>query len=215
LGRDFPLDDLLELSVVLNNLLEPTVRLRPAAADDRGDTSMGLARVAFEHAGAVLILLQHSRFTTAMGLLRLQYESFVRSLWAHYCATDAAIDKLRSRERLTSNERLVTMSEMVRQLEECVPPPLAASLREFQDSAYRLLNSYVHAGAHTLFWKSTGQPAVLIEVNLRFSNGLSVFTCMHMAEVAQDMDRMLAVATTGADPRFERIMPLMRPKGAV
>jgi len=53
-----------------------------------------LCSVALEHAESAKILLVSGNFTSAVGLLRLQYEALVRAMWLLYAASDAAVEKL-------------------------------------------------------------------------------------------------------------------------
>lgn len=46
-----------------------------------------MCSVSFEHAESAKILLASGNFTSALGLVRLQYEALVRALWLRYAAS--------------------------------------------------------------------------------------------------------------------------------
>ncbi|WP_412034982.1 DUF6988 family protein, partial [Vibrio sp. 1403] len=49
-----------------------------------------MCSVSLEHAESLKILLATRNFTSALGLLRLQFESLVRGMWVLYAASDVA-----------------------------------------------------------------------------------------------------------------------------
>ena len=52
-----------------------------------------MCSVSLEHAESFKILLASRNFTSAIGLLRLQFECLVRGMWILYVATDCAVSK--------------------------------------------------------------------------------------------------------------------------
>lgn len=79
-----------ELEKVLTDLLKITY-LDNAA---RAESSNIMCSVSFEHTESAKILLATRNFTSALGLLRMQYESLVRAMWLYYAASDIAVSKL-------------------------------------------------------------------------------------------------------------------------
>ena len=53
-----------------------------------------MCSVAFEHAESFKMLLASRNFTSAVGMLRLQFESLVRGVWVLYAASDIQLSKL-------------------------------------------------------------------------------------------------------------------------
>ncbi len=80
-----------------------------------------MCSVSLEHAESLKILIANRNFTSALGLLRLQFESFVRGVWVMYAASDNAVSKLTA-ELNEENQRkannLPMLSEMISQLEK-------------------------------------------------------------------------------------------------
>jgi len=52
-----------------------------------------MCSVAFEHAESVKVLIASGNFTSALGLVRLQYEALVRAMWLLYSASDIAVSR--------------------------------------------------------------------------------------------------------------------------
>lgn len=82
-------------------LLEESDRLNDAIASifdqalpypgRRFDVAMVACGVSLEHACGVRILIENGYYTSAIPLLRVQYESVVRAVWLLYGATDAEV----------------------------------------------------------------------------------------------------------------------------
>ena len=53
-----------------------------------------MCSVSFEHAESFKILLASRNFTSAVGVLRLQFESYVRGVWLFYAASDSELNIL-------------------------------------------------------------------------------------------------------------------------
>jgi len=83
-----------------------------------------MCSVAFEHAESLKILLASHNFTSAIGILRLQFESLVRAMWVFYIASDIAISKLTAELNDNNAKRagkLPMLSEMIIKLESKAP----------------------------------------------------------------------------------------------
>lgn len=79
--------------------------LQPYENSDRVRTSKIMCSVAFEHAESLKLLLASGNFTSAVGLLRLQFEAFVRATWLFYVAPDIAVGTLSEDMNSDSLER--------------------------------------------------------------------------------------------------------------
>ena len=143
------------------------------------------AVLSLEHCAGVRCLLESGNMSSAPILLRCQFESLIRSVWIGYCAPQenlgtlgAAIDGGPDQK----NASLPNASKMLDQLEQ-VPEVdnVVLSLREFQSSSWKPLNSYVHAGDHPLWRQANGYPIELAVGVLRQSNGLALLAAMQMA----------------------------------
>lgn len=175
------LNKLLMESAELDERLQ--VLLMPAglAAPERERCSGILCDVAFEHAESVKILLASGNFTSATGLVRLQYEALVRAMWIYYAASDLVVGRLMS-ELTTESARVANnlpmMSEMLDSLVGKAPKEATDMLLEFKEYSWKPLNSFVHGGIHAVERHSKGYPLPLLIQLLKASNGVSMMTGM-------------------------------------
>lgn len=144
-------------------------------------TSRILCSVALEHAESAKILIVSGNLTSAVGLLRLQYEALVRAVWLFYAASDRAVEKLAvelTDEKAKKAEKIPMLSEMLSKLEGKAPEEPLSMLQEFKQYSWKPLSSYIHGGIHAIHRHSKGYPAQLLEQALRASNGVSLMVGM-------------------------------------
>lgn len=143
---------------------------------DRIRISHVMCSVSLEHAESIKILIASGNFTSALGLLRLQFESFVRGIWVMYAASERALEKLTAELNDESQRRannLPMLSEMISQLEKKVPKDVIVPILEFKEYSWKPLSSYVHGGLHAIERHSKGYPIPLLEQVLKNSNGVN------------------------------------------
>jgi hypothetical protein len=141
-----------------------------------------------EHAIALRALTAVGLPTSAVSLMRLQFEALTRAMWLVYAASEIQIEKLQA--PLTSEgeqaaKNLPGATEMIRQIENRVGQgvPVAAHLMlsHFKDVSWSAMNSFVHGGIHALRRTADGFPLHLDLQVLRNSNGLTTMTGMTLA----------------------------------
>jgi len=146
-----------------------------------------MCSIAFEHAESLKILVAARNLTSATGLLRLQYEALVRSMWLKYSASDQAVSSLMA-ELTHESEKLANklpmLSEMLKQLEGKAPREAIDMLLEFKEYSWKPLNSFVHGGIHAINRHSVGYPLPLLEQLLKASNGVSLMAGMMLIMIA-------------------------------
>ncbi|NDY71110.1 hypothetical protein DO021_06050 [Desulfobacter hydrogenophilus] len=138
------------------------------------------------------MLLASGNFTSSIGLLRLQYEAFVRALWVFYSASDIAVSKLMSEltaESARKTQKLPMLSEMLKKLEGKAPKILLDQLLEFKEYSWKPLSSYIHGGIHAIQRHSKGYPVQLLIQTVKASNGVSIMAAMFLIIVANDISK--------------------------
>jgi len=143
-----------------------------------------MCSVALEHAESFKILLSAGNFTSAIGMLRSQFECYVRGLWIFYAAQDKDIDTLSSdlnSENIKRSDKLPMVSQMISLLEGSAPTEAVNPVLEFKEYSLKPLHSYVHGGLHALDRHSKGYPVELLEQALRSSNGVNGMVAMFSA----------------------------------
>ena len=135
-----------------------------------------MCSVSLEHAESFKILLASRNFTSAIGLLRLQFESLVRGMWVLYAASDSAVSKLTAElneRNVKRAENLPMLSEMIKRLEEKAPKNAIDPILEFKKYSWKPLSGYVHGGLHAIDRHSKGYPLGILEQALKASNGVN------------------------------------------
>lgn len=192
------LHTLLMRSLQLEKLLIKLIDFEAETLSDRTASSQIMCGVAFEHAESLKMLIARDNFTSATGLLRLQYEALVRAVWLQYAATDKVTSRLMgefNQETAKKADRLPMMTEMLNELDGKAPTDTMARILQFKEHAWKPLSSYVHGGIHVLHRHGKGYPQVLIHQAVKASNSVSIIIAMHLARLANNRRRaaMLAV----------------------
>lgn len=134
-----------------------------------------VASLGFEHAQSLKYLTAAGLCTSAAVLLRVQYESLVRAIWMHHCATDQEVVLILAeltREMAKQASKIPMLSRMLDDIEAKAPHVPVASLREFKHYSWKPLSSYVHGGIHAVHRHGRGFPMELALMQIRHSNGL-------------------------------------------
>lgn len=84
--------------------------------------------------------------------------------------------------------KLPNLSEMLRQLRSKAPAPMVDQLEGFKANSVPALNSFVHAGIHTISRHGAGYPEHLVDRVVRQSNALMTMAGMLLAVVGSDED---------------------------
>ncbi|AMO70177.1 hypothetical protein AZF00_18535 [Zhongshania aliphaticivorans] len=140
-----------------------------------------MCSVSLEHAESFKILLSLRNFTSAIGLLRLQFECLVRGIWVLYAASETELTKLTAElneENQKIANKLPMLSEMISQLEKKAPKNAIDPILEFKQYSWKPLSSYVHGGLHAIDRHSKGYPIQILEHALKASNGVNGLTAV-------------------------------------
>lgn len=183
------LNTLLARSAELERALTPYLEIPLLQKSDRIEASRIMCGVAFEHAESVKILTATGNFTSALGLIRLQYEALVRALWIFYAAPENIGSKLLNeftQAAVGNSEKLPMQAEMLKGLEGKAPSDAMISIVGFKENSWKPLSSYIHGGIHALQRHSKGYPVALLIDTLKASNALSTMAAMHSIMLSFD-----------------------------
>lgn len=147
----------------------------------RAESGRILSHVSIEHGQSLKALIEIGNFTSALGLLRLQYEALVRAMWVIYAATDAWVEKISAELTADSAKqanKIPMLTEMLEQLKDKAPLEAIGMLHEFKEYSWKPLSSFVHGGIHAINRHGNGYPVLLLEQAIRASNGLIIMTGM-------------------------------------
>lgn len=176
-----------KLEEAILNLLETATY----DTSDRIRASSSMCNIALEHARSLRVLIASGNPTSAIVLMRSQFEAVVRATWLRYAASDVDVTKLMS--PLTSESeyganKLPSLSEMLKQISKSknAPPQASQMLAQFKDVSWVAMNSFVHGGIHPLKRHNEGYPLPLLIRVLKSSNGLSTMAGMVLAILTAD-----------------------------
>ncbi len=148
------------------------------------DAAAGLAGAAMEHGQSLRVLVSAGLVTSAICLMRPQFEALARSVWTMYAASDADIDRMQAPLTLESEKaasKLPMLGKILAEIAVKAPAGPVQMLASFKESSLVSLNSYVHGGLHVLRRQVEGYPEVLVAQIVRNSNGLQTMAGMLLA----------------------------------
>lgn len=189
LCRSIAINELLAKSAALEQALSEFLALPLYDTSDRLRASKIVCSIAFEHAESAKILVTTGNYTSAVGLVRLQYEALVRAMWLLYAASDDAVSKLMSdlcAESAQKANSIPMLTEMLEKLQGKAPSEALGMLQEFKEYSWKPLSSFVHGGIHAISRHSQGYPKPLLIQLLKISNGVSAMAGMLLVILSGD-----------------------------
>lgn len=193
------LERVIQLTEKFEDEIAQLFQLSNFSNDNKSVAILTTYSIANEHAQAIRELIRLRLLTSAMAILRPQFEAVVKQLWILYIASDVAINKLvaplTSENEQAANNSLPTCTTMLSEIEKRGPAGLYRHLSQFKDNSWRPLNSFVHTGIHAVSRHRAGYPATLMTSVIKQSNNLTNMTVIALAELLQDGDLMKSVAT--------------------
>lgn len=174
---DIDFIDILEKSKKIARDINLLLQDAKQPATKRGLITVALCQVAIEHTSSQRILIETNHHVSALALVRLTFESLVRSIWIHHCASDDWIKQLTSpMEPGQLSEPIMgpPMESMLQSIDKAAPLYIGQMLRELKDGTWQPMNSYVHGGLRAIAQiLSVSTPQQMISV-LRNANGLAL-----------------------------------------
>lgn len=137
--------------------------------------------LSLEHWAATLCLLKSGTLPSAAVVHRAQFEALLRSIWILYAASDEQLSRLSANlsvETEQNAKNLPLAFDMMEAINKKGPPEAYEALNRFKENSWRALNSYVHAGIHSIKRHEEGYPIQLIESLARNANGLATLSAM-------------------------------------
>jgi hypothetical protein len=186
----------LESSVAFYTTLDSVLGDTHEVASHRDLLTEGTISTAFEHGISIVRLVEANQLASASVLLRAQFEALVRALWLHFVADDAWAEryfaKIQAEPRKDpGNSR--SMDEMLKDLAAKAPRGIATKLQPLKDAAWGPLNSYVHAGIHSIVHQHTGVSVEFALATLRNANALTGMAAILAAELSGDPKKVKSV----------------------
>jgi hypothetical protein len=150
---DLALDAVLKESLALNDALLDHLESAAHDGTTRYTTSASFCGIAMEHADSFRKLVASGNYTSAVALLRLQFEALTRAIWVLFAASETWLSKLESPLTPESEKAAgdsPSMNEMLTAIECGAPQGAGRMLAEFKATSWKATNSFVHGGIHPL-----------------------------------------------------------------
>lgn len=180
---------IIERSIELEAVLVPLLDIGLFDDTDRLAVTRTVCSISLEYANSSRLLIEAGNFTSAIGLMRLQYEAIVRAVWLLYAASDTAVSKLAVELTPESEQKASNMpilSVMLKQVNDKAPKQATQMLNEFKGVSGKAMNSFVHCGIHAVNRHDSGYPVHLIIQILQNSNALSIMCGMLLGILSGD-----------------------------
>ncbi|WP_082930715.1 DUF6988 family protein [Shewanella woodyi] len=181
------MDSLLTKSLALLDEIHPILCLGQCKVSKRWEGSWVMCDVAIEHAHSLQSLMRISNYTSAVSMLRLQFDALTRSVWLLWGATDKKVERIMQKltvETANADNGLPSHIEMLQQIEGKAPAEATRMLFEFRDVTWKASSSYIHGGIHAMKRHSEGYPTQLLKQIIINSNGLAMLSAVHLATMA-------------------------------
>jgi len=195
------LDRVLSRSEEFQDELFHFLQSSPFANNNKSTAILTMIDIASEHSVALRELTRNRLLTSAMAMLRLQYEAVVKAIWLLYAASDSAIEKLvaplTAESEQIANNRLPSFSDMMKEIERKGGPGVYRHLSQFRDYSWRPLNSFVHSGIHAVNRNKEGYPVALLYSAIRQSNNLTHMSAITLAYLLENDDFAISVTLIG------------------
>lgn len=168
----------------------------------------GMCNTSHSHYHSQRVLMELGATPTALALVRLHYESVVRSLWYAVGATDDWIGRMKPEDSVENGEPVLgpPVDAMLNRLGEVAPGHISAALRALKDASWKPMNSLVHGGLHAIF---TGlvdayTPYHLIGV-LKNANGLATMNVQALLISCNDV--RFGGALASVQQKYRKCLP--------
>lgn len=143
---------MLEQSWALDADLARLMAALPDPVTSRQAIVRGMATTSHSHYHSQRLLIEVGTTPTVLALVRLHYESVVRSLWYAAGAADEWIDRMKLENSKENGEPVLgpPVDSMLNRLAEVLPAHVSASLRVLKEASWKPMNSFVHGGVHAI-----------------------------------------------------------------
>ncbi len=193
------MDKILARSAEFENVMYDYFTLPSMDSSPKAELARRVCFISFEHAQSLKMLLATRNFTSAIALLRLQYECYVRGVWIYYAANEDWIGKLNTiltHESDIAAQKLPLLTAMLKDLENKAPQNALLPIIEFKEYSWKPLSSYVHGGLHAIDRHKRGYPIEILKMALMASNGVSGMAAMFGAVLSGHQGNVSSVSNT-------------------
>lgn len=210
-----PLEEMIEGSDRLHAELAGHFGTESPVTDHRQELATILATLVIEHSHSILLLVMEGKPSSALALVRVQYEALLRATWINFAASDHAVEKCVAPippGATKEPDLFPTVTEMLKAIDGKAPAPLVRALCEFKAGAWGAMNSFTHGLLRTIAGHRNGYHPGLLSTTIQNSNGAAMFATMLFGQVTGRIDLLLeVVAMSRAHARYLPPLKLQPP----
>lgn len=138
-----------EFRAALNYIEETISELRFEITKPSQKIAATMLNIALDHAQGICILLEKAAYPSAVAMLRVQFEAYIRASWLGYCASDAQIQSFISNDEIRNDGKKIEFAQLVSLVE--ANAELGSFLTIFRQTNMKSFHSFTHGGVHQLF----------------------------------------------------------------
>ncbi|MBY4599703.1 hypothetical protein K3217_29700 [bacterium BD-1] len=205
------LGHIIERSGELTDLIASAWQSTQTPDEPRSRAAEGLCSLVIEHAVSIQSLIDACP-TSAIALVRPQFESLVRGAWAKHAASNVDLDRLLAPLGIQSQQaakKLPGVPEMLASLEKSGPRGAAALLARARLRLGDGLNSYIHGGIHPFARRRDGYPIRFLVDMQKNSNAISILTLIVLAQIS--LDPQVPNFISALHQEFYDVLPELEP----
>ena len=206
----FYLEKTLKRSDQLHTLIKQEIYLFDHDISITNVLTKSLSGISFEHSNSIMVLMTTKNYTTAVSLLRLQYEAVTRGMWLHFAAKDTFLNKYTAPidvKKLPPD--FPTVTEMIDEISKGAVQGPGEMLKSFKEVTWSGMNSYVHNGYLPIDRFINGYPSELLVQIMQSSNALNIMIAMVLARISEDMAKVNLVKHLQVE--FQDCLPKLEP----
>lgn len=203
-----PLDEMISGSERLHSDLMDLVSNIQVGREVRGDITAVLCTLSVEHAHSMLYLISNGMPSSALALVRVQYEALIRAFWTFFAAPETLILKFITPlepDATKEPDLFPTITVMLAAIRDKAPPNAVRALSEFKNAGWGAMNSYTHGSLRPIIGCRNGYPPELLSQVIQIANGAALFACMLIAQASNVGDTLLSIASLGQT--HARVLP--------
>lgn len=171
----------LESQIEVSEWVNKHLSIRFDFTSDKDKWAFSCFDIVIEHHLSIVTLSDSKLYGSALALLRVQYEAFIRGLWLRYVATENDLSRFKRDKVKPSFYELIKAVETTRGIK-------SGLLSHIKDKQWAIFNSFTHTGVEALLRRmgesTTGYDNYKNEdINnyLKFSGLILLFCASEMA----------------------------------
>jgi hypothetical protein len=155
-------------------------------------------------------LMAVNNYTTAVSLLRLQYEAVTRAIWTHFAAKESFLAKYAAPSDIKKlPPDFPTINEMIEQISNGPVKGPGEMLSSFKKVTWSGMNSFVHNGFLPIERFLNGYPEGLLIQIVESSNALNIMVAMVLARMSGELALVSLVKQLQLD--YKDCLPTLHP----